>query len=288
MVLPKILIVGATGAVGRLLLRELLSLPDPPSIRVSTRNPAKLDLPPSVEVVKGDLNDVSSYHQLFEGIDRAYLYAVPEAPLERLFMTAKNCNVRHVVLLSSLSAEMDPEGVLGKTFCIVEDGVKRAGLQYTFLRAGSFSSNTLLFWMPQIQEMGRLWMTCPDTQMAPISEIDIARAAVVALTTDKLINKAVRLTGPSCKTHQDQLDDINRLRHREGKDPFESIIVPAEVWKAKTSDFIVPDLQDQLIKFWEEGQAVSPKIYSSESITGMPSESFEEWLESHKEMFLGD
>ena len=79
---PRVFIVGANGAVGRELLQQLGALCPPPQIRVSTRNTAGAKFPPGVDVVQGDLSDISSYHRLFAGVDRAFLYSTPEAPLE--------------------------------------------------------------------------------------------------------------------------------------------------------------------------------------------------------------
>lgn len=39
-----------------------------------------------------------------------------------------------------------------------------------------------------------MWITYPNAQSAPVSEEDIAAVALVALTTDKLLNQAVGLS----------------------------------------------------------------------------------------------
>lgn len=148
MISSRVLIVGANGAVGRELLHQLRALCPQPQIRVSTRNAAAIagKFPPGVEVVQGDLSDVSSYHRLFTGVDRAFLYSTPEAPLEQLFTAAKDKGVRHVTILSSLSVEDDPDGMIGTAQRKVEDAIVNAGLLfYTFIRAGNFCSNASLF-----------------------------------------------------------------------------------------------------------------------------------------------
>ncbi len=50
-----ILITGATGAVGRLLIQNLLA--EGQSVRAMTRRPDQADLPQAVEVVPGDLDE---------------------------------------------------------------------------------------------------------------------------------------------------------------------------------------------------------------------------------------
>ncbi|GIJ89531.1 hypothetical protein Asppvi_008473 [Aspergillus pseudoviridinutans] len=232
MVLPRFLIVGANGAVGRELLHQLLALFPPSQIRVSTRNTATAKFPPGVEVVQADLSDVTSHHRLFAGVDRAFLYSTPEAPLQQLFLTAKGEGVHH------------------------------------------------------IEKTGKLWMVYPDAQSAPVSESDIAATAVVALTTDKLVNQAIGVTGPAQISHREQIEAINCLRRIEGKQPIEFVVVTPEDWKSKTSNFIPEDLQDQLLKFWALGNKRRPALKPSEKVTGKPSQCFEEWLACNKAAFL--
>lgn len=286
MTLPQILIIGANGAVGRSVLQQLLSLPQPPQIRVSTRNTATSNFPPAVEVVQGDLSDTTSYPRLFTGVDRAFLYSTPEAPLAQLFSAAKDHGVQYITLLSSLAIESDLEGLIAISQRKVESAIETSGLSYTFLRAGNFSSNTSLFWLPQVEKMGKIWMVYPHAKSAPVSEFDIATTAVVALTTDKLVNQAVALTGPGCKTHQEMIEAINRVRQGEGKEPFDWNTVSPVVWMEKTAGFLPPDFQDQLLAFWEAGDRELPVVRSSEVVTSKPSQSFDEWLERNKDTFL--
>ncbi|OJJ02999.1 hypothetical protein ASPVEDRAFT_84465 [Aspergillus versicolor CBS 583.65] len=277
MSLPRVLVVGASGAVGRELLQQLLALPSPPQIRVSTRNTA---------AAKGDLSDISSYHRLFAGVDRAFLYSTPEAPLGQLFTAAKDEGVQHVTLLSSLSVEDDPDGMIGTAQRKVENAIVNADLLYTFIRAGNFCSNTSLFWLPQIENVGRLWMAYPDAQSAPVSESDIASVAVIALTTDQLVNQAIPVTGPGWISHREQMRTINRARQMDGKQPIEFLIVSPEDWKSRTSDFIPEDLQNQLLRFWALGEQKKLAFQPSESVTGKPSQCFEDWLAYNKAAFL--
>jgi uncharacterized protein YbjT (DUF2867 family) len=173
----KTLIVGASGGVGRSLLQQLLATPNPPSIRVSTRDRAKVSFPSSVEVVQGDLEDASSYPRLFNAVDRAFIYANPRAPLPQLLSAAKDGNVQYIVLLSSMTVEFDPKSNIGKTHLEAENAIKESGIAYTFIRPRNFASNTRLFWAPIMEKTGKLWMTYPRSQAAPVSEDDIVSNA---------------------------------------------------------------------------------------------------------------
>jgi uncharacterized protein YbjT (DUF2867 family) len=169
----KILVVGASGGVGRSLLQQLLATSNPPAIRVSTRNPAKASFPRNVEVVQGDLEDVASYPKLFNGVDRAFIYANPNSSLSHLFSAAKDGGVQNIVLLSSMTVEFDPDSSIGKIHVKAENAIKESGMAYTFIRPRNFSSNTRRFWAPTMEKAGKLWITYPRSQCAPVSEDDM-------------------------------------------------------------------------------------------------------------------
>ena len=172
----RVLIVGAAGAVGCSLVQQLLALADPPFIRGSTRDLAKAAFPPGIEAVEGDLQDPSSYHRLFAGIDCVFTYTTENTPWPELLEAAKEASVRRLVLLSSMTVEFDPEGKIAAIHRHAEDAIKAQGLEYTFLRPRNFSSNSRSFWAPTLVRTGKLWITYPDAQTAPISEHDMVSA----------------------------------------------------------------------------------------------------------------
>ena len=279
----KVLIVGATGGVGGSLLKQLLALPVPyrPAIRVSTRNPTKASFPSDVDVVQGDLLDPSSYTRLFRGVERAFLYAKPSAPLAQLCSTAKEEGVKHIVLLSSFTVQMYPDSPIGRFHKKMENAIVDSGIPYTFIRAGGFSSNILWQWLPTMAQTGKVYLTYPNAQMATVAEDDMAAVAVAGLTTDKLLNRAELVTGPDSITQQERVATINRLREREGKKPVE--IVALSPKDAKVAG-ILDGFSDLVLRDYDR-KAMT--IYSSDRFSDKPSQSFGDWLEINKEAFLG-
>ncbi|KAE8440650.1 hypothetical protein EG329_006846 [Mollisiaceae sp. DMI_Dod_QoI] len=282
----KVLIVGASGAVGSSLLRQLLALDNPPSIRVSSRNPTNTSFPASVEVVQGDFSDPSSYTRLFTGIDRAFLYVRPGVAFPQLLAAAKEAGVKYIVLLSSMTVEFDPESWIGKMHLDAEEAVRASGLQYTFLRPRNFASNSKAFWVGMMQKTGKLSLVYPNAHAAPVTEDDMAAVGLVALTTDKIVNQAIPLCGPISMSQQEQLEAINRLRKREGKKPIELIVISPEEWKAQSG--LDSGFADQLLSWWKESDGKPELIQSSERVTGKPSQTYEEWLELNRDAFLMD
>src|SRR5438552_13887887 len=88
----RILIIGATGRLGRQVLSQLPATGV--RVRTLTRNPQTASLPPHVEVVRGDLTRPETLDECLDGIDAVFLvWTAPRAAvtpaLERIVRRAK-------------------------------------------------------------------------------------------------------------------------------------------------------------------------------------------------------
>lgn len=99
----SILVTGATGNVGRHLVRQLTEAGH--SVRALTRDPNAAEFPDGVEAVKGDLSDHASLRTAFDGVTALHLLASQgasfdalERPEELLAMAAK-AGVERVTVL---------------------------------------------------------------------------------------------------------------------------------------------------------------------------------------------
>ena len=122
-----ILVTGATGNVGRLVVDELLAL-GVTDVRALTVDPAKADLPPEVEVVVGYLGKPSTLPAALDGVDRMYLAPLIRTNAEVCRMAA-SAGVRHIV---------DMAGAKGDHWQEIEDGVEACGVPWTHLEPGEF------------------------------------------------------------------------------------------------------------------------------------------------------
>lgn len=69
--------IGATGNVGRQVVSQLA--PTGAQVRALARNPDAADLPPQVEVVRGDLTLPETLDKCLEGIDTVFLVWIAQA-----------------------------------------------------------------------------------------------------------------------------------------------------------------------------------------------------------------
>ncbi len=93
-----ILVTGATGNVGRLVVDHLLAAGA--QVRALTNNPKKAALPAEVEVVEGYLGRVETLPAALAGVERMYLAPLP-GTVREVVRLAKDAGVQHIVDLSS-------------------------------------------------------------------------------------------------------------------------------------------------------------------------------------------
>lgn len=180
----SVLVVGASGAVGGLVVAGLLERGE--QVRATSRDPRRLALPPHVGTFTADLDDPASFGPALEGVERVFLYADLHDP-EALVAQLARAGVRHVVLLSS-SAVTQPGAETdynGSRFLRVERAIDAAGLDRTFLRPGGFAGNAAR-WSWGVRADSAVPLPYPEAVQAPVHEADIADVAVLALTGDTL------------------------------------------------------------------------------------------------------
>jgi uncharacterized protein YbjT (DUF2867 family) len=199
----KILVTGATGNVGRLVVHELLAL-GATDVRALTVNPAKAALPPRVEVVTGYLGKPETLPAAFEGVDRMYLAPLLPTVTEATRMAAA-AGVRHIVdLAGDKYTAWEP----------IEQAVEASGVGWTHLETGEFMLNAQL-WAPQIQRGDVVRDAYPDAANAPIALEDIAAVAARVLLGDGHAGRTYALTGPQTLTRREKIHEIGRALGRD-------------------------------------------------------------------------
>ena len=135
-----ILVSGATGNVGRELVRQLLD--KNAQIRVLIRDERKAaDFDNQAEVAVGDLDRPDTLVAAMRGIDRLYFVTPVTEQVTNLLKAAKQAGVRHVVKQSTIEADrsLGP----GKWHREQEELVKSMGFAWTFIRPTMFTSNSI-------------------------------------------------------------------------------------------------------------------------------------------------
>ncbi|MBC7268061.1 MAG: NAD(P)H-binding protein [Streptomyces sp.] len=201
-----IVVTGATGNVGRPLVRTLAAAGAP--VTATSRGVLDADLPDGVRRLPADLTDVESLRPVLDGADALFLQnGGPSAHLldaPGILGAAKAAGVERVVLLSSQGVTTRPESAShGGVARAIEDAVRQSGLEWTILRPGGFASNAFA-WAGSVRVERTVAAPFADTGLPVIDPDDIAEVAAVALREDGHAGRSYELTGPALVTPREQ------------------------------------------------------------------------------------
>jgi uncharacterized protein YbjT (DUF2867 family) len=277
-----IVVTGATGHVGRELVGLLAGTGA--NVRAVARNP--VGLPAGVEPVRANLLDPATLDAAFAGADVVFL--LWPGPATDGADAAVDAIARHagrVVFLSALGApESDPAGPPpdGLFHGRLEWLIRRAGLEWTFLRAGGFATNTL-GWAEEIRASATVHWVFGGAGRSLIHEADIAAVAAKALTEDGHTGARYELTGPSVVTQTEQVRLIGEAIGRPLR-WVEMSEVDARAWMREQG--WDPSFVDSSLAHWArivtEPEPVTDTV---EKLTGVPARSFAQWANEHADDF---
>jgi uncharacterized protein YbjT (DUF2867 family) len=186
-----ILVTGATGRTGRHVIAGLVAAGR--DVRALVRDPARAALPAGVETAKGDLTDSGSLAAALQGVDAVYLMW-RGLPVERTVIDLVATHVRDVVYLPTDVPDLSDDARAISFHQEIERRLRQSDVDWTFLRAIDFATNTLA-WADQIRG-GVVRLPYGRAARSLIHERDIADVAVHVLTTPGHAGQAYVLTGP--------------------------------------------------------------------------------------------
>ncbi len=201
-----VLITGATGTVGRPLMRELARRGVRARALVRDRSRATDLRALGHEPVVASFEDADSLQRAMRGVARVFVLSPPGVRTmvdwqTRAVDAAAEAGVIHVVKLSSISADEDTEARIIRAHGEIERHIEASGLAWTHLRPNAFMQNEL----GQAAAIGvEHAFYAPDvTAITPVDARDVAAIAARVLAEDGHENRAYVLTGPEALTYAD-------------------------------------------------------------------------------------
>ncbi|MDR5664402.1 SDR family oxidoreductase [Burkholderia cenocepacia] len=201
-----ILVTGATGRIGRQLVRQLVDRGA--DVRVLVRDPAKADFPAAVTVAQGDMLDVDALRAAFSGVRTLFLLngvAGDEFTQALIALNlAREAGIERVVYLSVLHADR----FVNVPHFAVKSGAERMieqmGFSATILRPAYFMDNDATV-KDVIVGHGVYPMPIGGKGIAMIDARDIAEVAALELirhhdAPGKLPVETLNLVGPDTLT----------------------------------------------------------------------------------------
>ena len=264
-----IVVTGATGNVGRTLVRTLTAAGQP--VTAVARRISESDVPAGVRTVAADLGDPASLDPALAGAKTLFLLVAGEDPagvVER----AKAAGVAKLVLLSSQGVGTRP-GPAYAHAAGFEQAVAASGLEHTILRSGGLASNAFAWAEP---------IRAQRTAAAPFAEVglpfvdpdDVAAVAAAVLSEDGHDGATYVLTGPAPTTPRQRAAAIATALG----EPVTFVEQTREEAHAQMSAFMpAPVVAGTLAILGEptaEEQSVSPDVAR---ILGRPAAPFAAW-----------
>ncbi|PVE21870.1 NAD(P)-dependent oxidoreductase [Microvirga sp. KLBC 81] len=204
----KILVLGATGNVGKPLVAELVAKGEPVKAASRAGNPVS-----GAQGVKFDFADQTTYAQALEGVDRAYVL-VPTGTLDILgtlmpFLKLAIERKVKVVLQSVFGVDADDSIPYRQAELFLE----RSGAPYVILRPNWFTDNFQIFWLEGIKH-GVIAVPAGQGKSSFIDVRDIASSAAAALTSNRFDGQAFNLTGPEALSYGDAAAILSKASGR--------------------------------------------------------------------------
>ncbi|WP_306203810.1 NAD(P)H-binding protein [Actinoplanes sp. RD1] len=261
----KILVTGATGNVGRLVVDELLAL-GATDVRALTAKPEAARLPEGVEVFRGWIGRPATVAPALRDVD--HLYLAPHLPTNaEICRLAADAGVRRIVdLAGAKDGEWRP----------IEEGVEATGVPHVHLEPGEFLPNTLM-WAAQTRAGDVVRDGCGESSSALIALEDIAAVAARCLVEEGHEGRSYELTGPASLTRRDRVAQLGLALGRT----LEYVDLPREAFIAELAPAMgeyAAWYVDGLAALIDHPQPVSPAV---EQVTGRPGTTFLEWARAH-------
>ncbi|MEU3982453.1 NAD(P)H-binding protein [Streptomyces sp. NPDC026672] len=230
-----IVVAAASGALGRLVVAQLLARIAAKDIVVAVRSPRSVaDLAArGVRVRRGDYDVPDTLPTAFEGADRLLLISSPELDTTRrtghhqaAINAARTAGVGAVVYTSFLDADTKADGVTAAHHA-TERALRDSGLGHTLLRHPFYSEAFLNSSLNTAVAEGELWDGTDGRGINTASRADLAEAAAQVLTEEGHLDRAYDFTGTRW-THPELAETLAQVhgtpvRHRQRPEPAPGI-----------------------------------------------------------------
>ncbi|MQB44960.1 NmrA family NAD(P)-binding protein [Rhizobium sp. ICMP 5592] len=201
-----ILVTGATGKLGQLVVQRLSALGQ--LVRVFTRRPeiARNLFSSSVQIANGDFGDRTSLGTALAGVDRLFLLSPIGERLadEQIAVVnaAISAGVHRIVKISGSDWTIEPSGssISGDAHAAVERHLKGLPAEHVSLRPNAWMQVSLANIIKQVLAGNPVSTVNPDAGIGYIDARDIADIAVHQLLADTIAGEKLVLSGPRVVT----------------------------------------------------------------------------------------
>lgn len=279
---PTVLVTGATGKTGSLVVRALRRLGWPVRAlvrREDARSHALRAL--GADIVVAELSDPAPLAHALRGVQRAY-FCPPMSPhmlqaAVTFAAAATDARVESIVGMSQWLASPDHPSLITRQHWLVDQMFSRLpGIGYTCVRPGYFADNYLIP-MGLAVHLGLYASIAPEGRNAPPSNEDIARVVTAALVDPHThAGHAYRPTGPALIGEPEIVATLERVLDRRLR------VLPVPQWlllKNARSLGVPIEQMSELRHYVRDHQSGAFELGAPTThvldVTGQPAEDFE-------------
>ena len=283
----RILVTGATGMIGRLLVDTLVGRGARFSVMVRPSSDQRRLTPRvGMDVAVADLDDPASLGPALQRVERAFLLTNSTERTEEQQLTfvhaARDAGVRHIVKLSQFHASVNSSVRFLRYHAAVEQAIRDSGMDYTFVRPNL----VLQAYLPFAASINAGHLSAPigRARISAVDARDIGEVAAAALIEDGHAGRIYDLTGPHSVTHSEIADALaHALCHPVAFDTIASEAFLEAVVATGMPQWQAEGLAEDY-EHYERGEAatVSDDV---EKVTGHPPRSVAVFAKDYAELF---
>ena len=210
-----ILVTGASGQLGRLVIDSLLEKTAASKVIAAVRNPDSVKelAEKGVNVRQADYTDPDSLASAMQGVDKVLLISSSEvgqrvAQHQNVINAAKQANVSLIAYTSILKADTSPL-LLAQEHVATENLLAESGVPYVLLRNGWYSENYTMS-VAAALEYGVVGCA-GDGKLSTATRADYAEAAATVLLQDGQAGKVYELAGDNAFTLSEYAEAISKV-----------------------------------------------------------------------------
>jgi len=258
----KILLVGATGTLGRQIAKKAVE--DGHEVRCIVRNPRKASFLQEwgCELTKGDLlnkEDISYALQDIEAVvdaattrpdDSKSIYETDWKGKLNLFNECETMGVNRIIFLSILlTEEFRNVPLMDIKFC-TEKLLENSSFNYTIFKCAAFMQGVIGQFAIPILDSQAVWMSGSPTKIAYINTQDMANIIVSSLNNSKTYKLSLPLVGPKAWNANEIIALCEKYSNKKAK-------------VFRVADFIIKATQSA-VSFFEDSLNISERLSFAE------------------------
>lgn len=282
-----VLVTGATGNVGRHVVRELATRGARVRALVRDAGAARVVTGDKIDLAVGDFDDAASLRSALDGVEAVFLTSADQPRKVQhenaVIDAAASAGAARIVKLASIGTRIGSSVTTWDWHGRIVDHLEASGLPHVVLHANFFMSN-LLMAAETIAGAGKIFAPAAGAKIAMIDPRDLGAAAAAVLTGTAHEGRTYVLTGPEAITYDDVAASLSAALRR----PVEFVDVPGPAMRGSLLEAGMPvwlaDFLPTLFEALREGKGADATD-SVRELTGRDPRDFDEFVRDHATLF---